>query len=477
MKHVSSLLLLAALSISPVACRAAFNPTAVPSDAQWVLYADCNALRTTPLGKELIAFAQKQQFQTTDAKIGVDVEKLLATVGTITAYGTNFSRDPQKIDGTMIVQGTPDLRKIAESLLLQATIASPEALGELNDLPFPAYTIRQKHQGQLDAVPLIVAFPPEQVLLIGKSRPQLLRARDAIVGKLPSVAKSSDAPLKDLLRASGTAYFFAASVVPPGALDGEVNQNEPQARILKMTNSGALAIGDNGPNTYAHAQLIATSDQMADKLMKIVQGLTAMLSLAETNDKQLAEFLSSANVARENRSVTLDLSYSSERLGQMVRMLTEKAATRTPEEMASAREAMMVFGEAVSQWQAVAAPAGQPVQAKFEPHAIENVALKTGTIISLGQEANGGRGGRFDRIDITPASGGAPLTFRAEFMRRGGPRGNLQQLQFPGTDGVYNLTVYYSNDPTGKTKYVVSVRAPKAPPAPVAPATPAEKKS
>ena len=49
--------------------------------------------------------------------------------------------------------------------------------------------------------------------------------------------------------------------------------------------------GLGGENTFAHTEMIASSDQMAEKLLKILQGMTAMMSLAETNDKQLADFL------------------------------------------------------------------------------------------------------------------------------------------------------------------------------------------
>ena len=88
---------------------------------------------TTRRGKELINEAQKAQFQHTGGTIAVDLQKVLATVGTVTAYGANLSTDPKMVDGALVAQGTPDLRKIAESQLLQATISSPERVTELTD--------------------------------------------------------------------------------------------------------------------------------------------------------------------------------------------------------------------------------------------------------------------------------------------------------------------------------------------------------
>ncbi|HTQ29986.1 MAG TPA: hypothetical protein VMI53_02145 [Opitutaceae bacterium] len=462
MKKLFPLFVLLALPLWPLnEAHADVDPAIIPTDARWVVYADLNALRASVLGKEIVAMAEKAQFDTGQGKIGLDVPKLLATVGTATAFGANFSHDPKAIDGTLVLQGTPDLRKIAEALLLQATITTPEGVAELKDLPFPAYAITPKGPKDGPKAEVIVAFPPEPIVLVSKSREQLVKARDVFRGAAPSLAGASDSPLQDLLHNSSHAYLFVASVVPSETLFPE---GQPQARILQMTHSGAIAIGENGPNTFAHVDLLATSDEMADKLMKILQGMTAMMSLAETNDKQLAEFLNSAAVSRDNDTVTLNLAYSSERLVQMIRTVQQKQQ-QTPEERAAARIAQIASGEVIAKWQAEAVtPVEGAGPVPLAWHTIENVALKNGTIITLGHQNNGGKNVRFDHVEITPAGEKGPsLTFRLEFMRLWGPRNSLAQFQFPGADGTYTLKVAYVNDPAGKAAYVVSIRNPKPP--------------
>lgn len=430
----------------------------VPADARWVIYADLNALRTSKLGNELVAIAEKAQIDTGHGKIGFDVPKVLATIGTITAYGTNFSSDPKEVDGTLVIQGTPDLRKIVEGVLLQATLTAPEVVAEVNDLPFTAYAIRPGEKKDGPAIEVVVAFPSDAVVLVSKSRPRLLMARDVLRGAAPSLEKTGRSPLKGLLASSADAYLFTASVIPSGEFFAE---DEPQARILKLAQSGALALGERGTNTFAHARLVAPSDQAADKLMKILQGLTASLSLATTSDKEVAEFLDSAKVSRDERTVVLTLAYSSERLAEMVRRLQQKSKERTAAEHAAAREALMVSGRVIAKWQAE--PSSAPAGGTTPPLAwrtIENVALKHGTIITLGRPADGRRDFSFDRIEIVPTDDGTPLTFEAGFMRTAG-RGSLKQIQFPGVDGVYNLKIAYRNDPSGKASYAVSLLDPK----------------
>src|SRR5438067_7944528 len=334
------LICLGFLLLPVIPAQAAFNPAIVPGYARWVVYVDLNTLRDSALGKELIAAAEKAQLAQTDGKIGVDIQKLSATIGSITAYGANFAADPNTIDGALFVQGTPDLRKIAEAMLIQATITTPEIVAEMKGLPFPAYSVSgppaktttKDNDAENDSteektkdtktkkLEVIIAFPPEPIVLVSKSRPQLMRALEAFHGKLPSI-KAADSPLNKLVGHTQNAFIFAASIVPTEK--NLVKVDGPHARILQMASAGSIALGERGVNTFAHAELTASSDAMADKLMKMVQGMTAMLSLAETNDKQLAEFLTSTNVNRNGQNVTLDVAYNSTRLAEMVKTIED----------------------------------------------------------------------------------------------------------------------------------------------------------
>jgi len=290
----SKLLLAAAPLLLLVPARAAFNPGIVGADAQWVVYADLDGLRTSAFGSQIIAAATKNlAVQMPAGDIHLDVPKVLATIGSVTAYGTNLSHDPKSIDGALILQGTPDLRKIAEGLLAQATITTPDKVSEASGFPYPTY---------LSGNQVLVAFPPEPIIIISKSKPRLLDALAAFRGTTPSLAKAPSSPIGALLGNSAGAFLFAASVVPS---DNFFPQGGPQARILQMAKSGSVGLGADGAQTFAHIALSADSDASADKLTKILQGMTALLSLGESNDKALSDFLNSAVVQRTDDTVTL----------------------------------------------------------------------------------------------------------------------------------------------------------------------------
>src|SRR4051794_13462596 len=96
------------LSLLPI-CRtqAAFDPAIVQADSQWVVFVDLNSLRESTLGKELFDQLIKLHPPIADGKMQIDFQKVLATVGSVTAYGAHFSKDPKLIDGALVFQGTP----------------------------------------------------------------------------------------------------------------------------------------------------------------------------------------------------------------------------------------------------------------------------------------------------------------------------------------------------------------------------------
>ena len=472
MKTIFFRFYLLSLTLIPLcAARAALDPAIVADDSHWVVYADFDALRGSVMGKELIAQIQKEQLEATHGKFAVNFQKVLETVRTATAYGTNISSNPKSIDGVLVVQGSPELRKIVEGFLVAQTMNGPGHVSELKDLPFPAYSISHGDK-KTPFSEVIVGFPSEPIVLVSKSIPQLLKALEVFRGAKPSLAQATASPLHDLIGDAKDSYLFAAGIVPT---DSRFARESAANRIVQLADSGSLAIGESGEQTFAHLRLHARSDDTADKMTKILQGMTAMASLAESSDKQLTEFLNSAAVTRNNDTVALNLSYSSARLAQMLQNLRQQHVA------GRGREAN--FGKVVAEWKvdqkAEEAAAGAESLAW---QTIRNVQLENGATLTLTGHRNGDRGVRFTRVEITPAEGsGRPLIFQAEYMRLMGFRADRKQppaggrfveamgpvsyaqLQFPAWDGAYTVRVAYAPQPGGKGSFTLSVKDPEAP--------------
>lgn len=445
--------------------RASLDPATIPTDVRWVVHADLNAIRNSTLGKQIITQIEMMQRDATQGMIGIDIEKVLNTIGSVTAYGANFSKEPHLLDGTLVARGTADLRKIAEALILQATITQPQAFSEVKDLGFPAYAINGGQAQKAGAkMELIVAFPPEGFVIVGRSRAHLQRAYDFARGRGPAGARGGNTSVRNLLKNSENAYLFIASDIPP---DDFFTDDGPHARILKMAKSGSFVLGELGTETFAQLELQAVDDDTAEKLLKILQGMTALLSMAEATDRGVGEFLNATIASRSGNAVAVSMSYASERLTKMIEAIksvhTIAEPVRAPNRQPPAPT--MTIGTVAGEWTADD-PAIQATPDGFVARTIENVSLKSGSLITLGRNLNKGEGARFVRVEISQP-GMPALTFRADSgMRTTGMRNpgfSMQQFEFPGADGVYNVKAVFVNDPRKLAKFAVSVREPRPP--------------
>jgi hypothetical protein len=462
--------------------RADFNSAYVGADAQWVVSVDFNELRNSTLGKELISFARSQAIvqKSSDGQqtpiipiagsLSLNFDKISETLISATSYGANFSKDVRQVDGALVLQGTSDLRKILEAVALQATLTVPDQVKEVTDLPFPAYAIGGE---------VFVAFPTEPVIIASKSKARLVKARDVVRGAAPSLATSTSA-LSSLVANPGNTIFLAASVAPA---DGFFPANQPQTRMLQLVSSGMMSLSEESPRTISHLRLVGSSDESADKLVKIVQGMVAMGSLTETTDLDLKAFLQSSTVEKAGRTVTMNLAYSSERLLDMMHNVEKQGKAVVA--ISTAVPVPPAAGQLVGEWTLDQAAAGSaPGAALLAEHTIENVTLAYGATITLSARRDRTGPAVIDNVEIFPASGaGAPLRFEAENMRLRGyrtqnaayaSRGRMislvgstgtAQFEFPGEDGSYRLVVHYMEQTAGKTAITVSVKNPEAAPA------------
>lgn len=456
---------LVALSLCPLT-RGDFDPATVPADAKWIIHLNLNAVRESLIGKEFTAFIEKNAELPKSANLQIDIKKVIATLGSATAYGTTFSKDPKEIDGTLILQGTEELRKTAEGLAAQFSISNPEIITELKDLPFSAYSIKGE---------LTVAFPKEPIILIGRSHAQLLKAYDLCRGKGTSAARGHSS-LKGLIPKTRPLLVVAASEVPN--TDGLFPENAPQARILKMASSASVAIGQSGNLTTATIQLVATDDELSDKLLKIVQGLTAMASLAQSNDKQLTQFLQSLKAERNGRTIIVSLAYPTDGLIQMIHSIAESERHQKDNQNNGHSPKAAAVVKTIDTWTANNDTSSDEVTSEnLATRIIENVTLKNGTTIILNGRRDGDGKARYDYVEILPSAGGAPLHFEAENMKLSHYRveknaaasgGKLisfdhaqtgtARFEFPGVDGTYTLKVRFADENGGKATFTVSTQ-------------------
>ncbi len=470
------------LAMAATPARAGFDPAVVPADAQWIFYLDVQALRSSALGTELMTVVPQLNLDAKELPVKVNIQKLIESVGSATAYGTSFSHDPKKMDGALVVRGTPDLRKIIEGLLLASVDGSTGKMQvkEIADLGADAYEVGGE---------LLVALPPGDAIVVSKSRESLAGAQALLRSDKGSMARGKASALARLIPNSATTYLLAASFVPRE--NTLMPKEGPQARILQMASAASIVLGEDGTMTTARIQIDATSSDMADKLIKILQGLVAMLSFTETNDEALAAFLRSVTVEKTSSGALLNLAYPTDRLVQMVKTLradeTAKSAGQSHDQPHMGRSRPP--GRVVDEWTGDKDLASDgPAAGNIVTRRVESVELATGSTIWLNGHRDAGEHARFDYLEITPANNpGGALRFEAEYLRlddyeteeaafaSGGEliklRGNTgsARLVFPAAPGTYAITVAYVDENDGRSSFSVSITEPKPQPGPEAP--------
>jgi hypothetical protein len=454
---VPSLVLLA-----PVLSHADFNPAIVPADSQWLLHADLGVLRGTAIGQRLLEKLPEINLTEGNDPVRPNLRKIMETVGSATAFGTDLSGKPEALDGALVLQGTPELRKIVEGYIAQASLSEPASAVEIKDVGFEAYSISNE---------VFVGLPSEPIVLVSKSKSQLMKTLEVYRGKSPSLAMRKSV-LSNLIPKEGKYFLMGASVVPSEQqiFDG----NGPQARILQMAKSASVAIGEEGERATGRLQLVSSSPELATKLVKIVEGVTAMLSLAETDDQRLKEFADALSVQRSENQVTVGFSYPTARLFQMMDDM-QRAKETHAHAPARSEEPPAVEGEVVMQWTARQQLGGDaPGKSNFAQQKIPAFALAPGATILLTGRREGGEHARWDYLELTPAGGGAPQRFEAEYMRlhdyeietssqaSGGEviktnGEGAARFRFTGAAGNYTATVGYVDEDDGASPFVVSV--------------------
>lgn len=465
MKTLLPVLFTAALAVFPFTpSYAALDAKLVSADARWLIHVDFNLLRESEIGRELLAIAAKTHSTSTDGPVSIDFQKVLATIGKATAYGANLAPDEKLIDGTLIIEGTPDLRKIAEGYVAQTMLSAPNDITEIKDLPFEAYSIPGD---------VFVGFPKEQIILVSKVKSQLARAHELYRGKGSSMAQASSSALRELIPQSRDSFLVAASTVPGETMTGE---GGPQARLIKMAQAASLSLGEKNQQTFTTIKLVADSNDTADKLQKIVQGLVAMASLAHSDNKDLEQFMKSVTVDRQNLAVQLNAFYSSKGLIGMIQNMQQH------QERVAQQVETDGPGKTIATWKADQdLGSDQPNEKIFTVREMTSVPLVAGAIIRLTGNMDGGEHARIDYLEIQPVDGSSPsLKFEAEYMKlsryqvekspaaSGGKliltrdRNAVAELQFPAATGNYHLRLHYLDETDGKSTFTVSVEEPTA---------------
>lgn len=291
------------LCLAPNAAQAEDQEVSVPEGAKFFLHVDVNAFRATGLGGRLFEMARKEAMReiSQNGKDG-DFEKMKETIGfdpfaelqAVTIVGSSFE-DPENA-----VQLVLTLKKTTGNLEGLAL-----ALPNHESVEYGKHEIHSAAEDEEGDERMHAAVHTDR-----KGQKRIVAARR--IGDIKNMLDTLDGRGRGNSKAVKLA-LKRNNFVHIELLEIPTDQLErgPQAKAARMLEGLSLKIGSQDDAIAVSVSLKTKQEKHAEQIQQLVQGLVAMLQLANDDDEDVQrarEFLNSLKVDRDGNQVHLHLS-------------------------------------------------------------------------------------------------------------------------------------------------------------------------
>lgn len=287
---------------------AQLDPSHVSDEAKWLVHVDVHQVRTSDIGSFGIEQA-KALLQEEMGPIGVNLDALIEEVESITAYGSSFEQDAPKKSVLMIAAGDKAQAMIEGYIAHdELTNEGESQIKELSGQEYRTYVIGGE---------IYMAFPTEQSIMVSQSLEKIEHARRVVEGRAANLLNGES----DLILHQQEGFFVMASLQ---GLD-RIQNIPPQARILSKATGGQIALGESEGVMRANLVLTTKTDEVAEQLSRIIQGMIALASFIELEGNGIEGLVDNINVTAGPKMVELSLSYPSDDVLYMIELAQEMA--------------------------------------------------------------------------------------------------------------------------------------------------------
>jgi hypothetical protein len=287
----------------------------VSADAKWLMHLEAAQFRATKVGGFVVTeMLEKQLSQAVEKvnaklKLDIDVNRIVDGINSVTIYGTDY-QSPQD-HSVLLIRTSPEVEKIVVGFLAGMALAGTNA---------PIQVTQTQTDGvSFYAIPdaAYCAVLPGKVIAIGRSREITENAAKVLTGKAPSLASGTAfAEFGD----TKEAFFFLG--VAEGFNLG--NNLPPQAKLLQAADAGRVVLGEDSNQLFLHLALRGKTPDVVAQMEQVVQGLVAIGSLSQPQDKDVAHLLQSIKVSTKDNIVNVGVDYPVDRAIEQLTQVREK---------------------------------------------------------------------------------------------------------------------------------------------------------
>lgn len=257
----------------------------VSGSASWVVHADQQQFRKTLTGKLI-----------REELVNLGIEENLSNFATIfsfhplddvrdvTVYGT--SKDRAK--AVVLIDGFFDKERILSLLRMNPQY---KEIKHGNIVLHEWFDENQKDPNQM----MYGCFYKDDLIIMGAGLDAVKLAVDVLSGSAKNAA--GDTFNQAALNTKG------AFIQVMGKRVGEMVGQGPEAAALKQTDQLSLSIGETEGNFYVDLGLITKSEEAAQAITQMLEGIIAFVSLPNQEQPKLAELAKKIKVSCEQKSV------------------------------------------------------------------------------------------------------------------------------------------------------------------------------
>jgi phosphohistidine swiveling domain-containing protein len=302
-----ALIFMAALVLTGSSAAASLRNGDLPEGSNWYLHINVDLMRTSVIGQKMMEETVNEAFADIEKEIGVDFTQ---NITGLTVFGGQLPPN----EGAVIAHG--DLSGQVRNDLLDVmskagTFLEFEHAGYLyygiNDLGGDGNTIsytdekgnrvveEYDHGGDSDL--LLVAFGDGQTMF-AKSDEMVKRFLDS-GARLAGIAAGPD----ELF------VIEADRAMMQGGVNTTVNLghgNWDSSILSNVERIAAVLVDENGAASF-HADVTATSPEIAESVRNIVEGLVALKALDSSDEPAVGNLLRATKIATNGADITVDL--------------------------------------------------------------------------------------------------------------------------------------------------------------------------
>jgi len=291
----------------------------VPENTKFVLQLDLQAFRATALGGKLVDIARNKATHELAAGGGQGKEAGLDKIHEMLGF------DPFKEIQAIVVSGS-DYERPEKSVVV--SIRMGKSTGNLEGLILGVPGYESEAYGKYtihSAAPekdvhvfgsIHTDAKGDKTVLLASQRESITRLLDQLDGK-----PAGDASFKTIRLASDGKPILALEVLEiPTKMVGD----GPQSGVVKVLRTVSLRVAESKGDLNIVLSLAAATEQQAEQLRQMAQGLIAMLDFAQSQNpddadlKKVQQIVHDIKAVRDGSSLKLNLTVPSEELKKLI---------------------------------------------------------------------------------------------------------------------------------------------------------------